>query len=233
MERVRIGLIGDASPHVRAHQMIPVALGLVGAAAGYEVAHEWLPTEHLAGAAVGERLAGFDGLWCVPGSPYASMEGALNGIRYARERGVPFLGTCGGFQHAVIEYARHALGLAGADHAESNPAAERQVITPLACSLVGQRGSVRFAPGSRVALIYGAEQAMEAYHCSYGLNPEYTDLFTAGALHITGADEQGSLRVIELAGHPFFLATLFQPELSAATGVAHPLVAAFVAAARP
>lgn len=233
MTTVRIGLIGDHDPAIYAHQMIPRALALAGAAAGCDVACDWLATERLADPATREaHLAGYAGLWCVPGSPYASMAGALGAIRHARERGTPFLGTCGGFQHAVIEYARDVLGLAGAEHAETNPEAAEQVIAPLACALVEQRGAVRFAPGSRVAAIYAAAEAVEGYHCSYGLNPAYADRFTTGALRITGADEQGDARVVELAGHPFFIATLFQPERSAAAGTAHPLITAFVVAAR-
>jgi CTP synthase (UTP-ammonia lyase) len=232
MPAVRIGLLGDHDPAIYAHQMIPGALALAGSATGCEVAFDWLATKTLADpATLDGRLARYDGLWCVPGSPYASMAGALGAIRHARERGTPFLGTCGGFQHAVIEYARDVLGLAGADHAETNPEAAEQVIAPLACALVEQRGAVRFAPGSRVAALYGATEAVEGYHCSYGLNPTYAERFTTGALRITGADEQGEARVVELADHPFFIATLFQPERSAASGAAHPLITAFVAAA--
>jgi CTP synthase (UTP-ammonia lyase) len=94
---------------------------------------------------------GFDGLWCVPGSPYASMEGALNAIRQARESGLPFLGTCGGFQHALIEVARDLLGLADADHSESNPGGDVLLIDRLSCSLVGARGRLHVVAGSRLA----------------------------------------------------------------------------------
>ena len=111
---------------------------------GLKVEAEWLATETLGldrEAVAGARLGAFDALWCVPASPYASMEGALCAIRFARERGVPFLGTCGGFQHALIEYARNVLGMEGADHAESNAEAATPLVTPLSCSLVGARGS--------------------------------------------------------------------------------------------
>ena len=79
------------------------------------------------------------------------MDGALRAIRFAREQRVPFLGTCGGFQHAVIEYARHALGRADAGHAETTPGAERAVLGALACSLVEVSDEVRLQPGSRIA----------------------------------------------------------------------------------
>jgi CTP synthase (UTP-ammonia lyase) len=159
------------------------------------------------------------------------MGGALRAIRFARERGVPFLGTCGGFQHALIEYARNVLGMEGADHAESNPEAATHIITPLACSLVGAKGRIALAEGSRVRDIYGAGEAAEEYHCNFGFNPQYRTLLDVGALRVTGIDEGGDARVVELDGHPFFIATLFQPELSALSGGRHPLVAAYVRAA--
>jgi CTP synthase (UTP-ammonia lyase) len=222
----RIGLIGDFNPAVAAHRAIPPALA--SAAANCVVESEWLPTTDLAEDGTA-RLAQFDGLWCVPASPYRSMPGALSAIRYAREKGVPFLGTCGGFQHAIIEYARTVMGQSAADHAETSPQAQDLVITPLACSLVGQTGTVRLLAGSRAAAIYGCEQATERYHCSFGVNPKWQERFAGTALRITGVDDEGSARVIELADHPFYTATLFQPELNPVQP--HPIILAFARAA--
>jgi CTP synthase (UTP-ammonia lyase) len=223
-------LIGDYSPDVRAHRAIPRALELACRNTGFTAEPHWLPTTEL-GPDTAAALAACDGLWCVPGSPYAHMDGALCAIRYAREHGRPFLGTCGGFQHALIEYARHVKGLIDADHAESNPSAAVPLIAPLACSLVGAQGVIRLHPGSAVARIYGKTETVEQYHCNYALNPRYRPLLEEGPLHVTGTDEAGDARVIELDGHPFFLATLFQPELAALDGVAHPLPAALIRAA--
>jgi len=226
---VRFGLIGDYSSQVRAHIAIPQALALASSPA-MKIEVEWLATETLAGE-IASRLAAFDALWCVPASPYASMEGALRAIRFAREHSIPFLGTCGGFQHTLIEYARNVSGMPQADHAESNPSAAMTLVTPLSCSLVGAKGNIRLQEGSRARAIYGASGTTEDYHCNFGFNPQYRELFADGALHITGVDEEGDVRVIELDGHPFFIATLFQPELSALSGGVHPLVKAFVQAA--
>jgi CTP synthase (UTP-ammonia lyase) len=197
---------------------------------GQPVAFDWLRTDALAGGEV--RAEEYDGLWCVPASPYASMEGALGSIRYARESGTPFLGTCGGFQHALIEYARDVLGIEEADHAESSPDASVLFVTPLTCALRGVKGIVKLTPGSKVARIYGAEEALEEYNCGFGLNPEYREMIEKSSLHITGVDAEGEARVIELADHPFFVATLYQPERAARDGIAHMLVNAFVRAAR-
>lgn len=224
---IHIGLIGDYDATVPAHRAIPAALQLAGETLALSLEFEWLPTEQLVNPA---RVAGFDGLWCVPASPYRSMEGALTAIQFAREQGRPFLGTCGGFQHAVIEYARNVLGWADAEHAETAPDAVRAVITPLACALVEAAGEVRFRPGSRIAVAYGRGSAMEGYHCRYGLNPQLQETLVSGPLRATAHDDAGEIRVVELDGHPFFVATLFQPERAALTGQLPPAVVAFAQA---
>ena len=131
----------------------------------------------------------------------------------------------------MIEYARNALGLTEADHAESNPLAEFALIAPLACSLTeGSQGVVYFQGGSRIAAIYGQSEATEEFNCNYGVSPDHHAILEASNLHVTGVDSQNEVRVVELEGHPFFIATLFQPERSAFKGVVHPLIRAFLQA---
>jgi CTP synthase (UTP-ammonia lyase) len=225
--KVCIGLIGDYNASVPAHQAIPVALQRAAEIADMAVEFEWVPTEEVV---VQSRIDRFDGLWCVPASPYRSMAGALLAIRHAREAAVPFLGTCGGFQHAVVEYARNVLGWRDAEHAETSPDASRAVISPLACALVETIGAVRLFPGSRLAAAYGAHQTTEGYRCRYGLNPKFRAELVAGPLRAVADDESGEVRAVELDEHPFFIATLFQPERAALKGQAAPLVEAFVKA---
>ena len=224
---ISIGLIGDYDAAVPAHQAIPRALDLAGDALGAPVDYEWVPTEGIGDTS---RVSGFDGLWCVPASPYRSMEGALRAIRFAREQGRPFLGTCGGFQHAILEYARNVLGWADADHAETKPDAARPVITPLTCALVEKTDTIRFRQGSILAAAYGCLEATEGYHCSDGINPAFLSTITSGSLRVSAEDRAGEVRAVELEGHPFFVATLFQPERAALIGKTPPLVAAFVRA---
>ena len=224
---VMIGLIGDYSQSVPAHQAIPLALQRAARALHIEVGLEWVPTEEVTSVS---RISRFDGLWCVPASPYRSMDGALFAIRYARENLVPFLGTCGGFQHAVVEYARNVLGWADAEHAETAPDAARAVISPLECALVEATGSVRLFSGTRIASAYGVSETTEGYRCRYGLNPDFQAALVAGPLRAAADDETGEVRAVELDGHPFFVATLFQPERAALKGESAPLVAAFVQA---
>lgn len=228
MNRVRIGLIGDYDAAVLAHQAIPRALELAAKALGVKFSAEWLATEEINSI---DSVSHFDGLWAVPATPYRNMDGALCAIRFARETLRPFLGTCGGFQHALLEYARSVLGWADAEHAETAPQAGRPVIAPLVCSLVEVQDSVRFVPGSRLAQAYAQEQSSEGYHCRFGLNPEFAAALAAGPLQITAFDARGEARSFELDGHPFFVGTLFQPERAALANRLPPLVKAFVAAA--
>jgi len=227
---IRIALIGDYNPEVPVHVAIPRALELAAKGSVRAVESAWMATP-LFTTKSDERLLQFDAIWCVPNSPYASMEGALCAIRFARESGRPFLGTCGGFQHTIIEYARNVLGFHEADHAESNPAAALPLISRLACSLARGKGAIRLLPKSQLARIYGSAEIAENYHCNFGLNPRFESMLNDGKLTISGRDENDEVRAVELAGHPFFIATLFQPEQSAFAGVAHPLIGSFVRAA--
>jgi CTP synthase (UTP-ammonia lyase) len=211
---IRVALIGDFSNGVRAHTAIPDALNLAAAELGASVHVSWMATSHLQHNAA-DKLDGFQGIWCVPGSPYASLDGALNAIRFARVHGCPFLGTCGGFQHALIEYARNVLGLANADHAESNPATSLPFVARLACSLSGGEGTVTLEPASRAFSIYGASETTERYNCNFGFNSGYRSLLEGGRMRVAGVDGAGEVRIVELDGHPFYIATLFQPELRA------------------
>jgi CTP synthase (UTP-ammonia lyase) len=175
-------------------------------------------------------LTEFSGFWIAAGSPYKSMVGALSAIRMAREQRIPLLGTCGGFQHIILEYARNVLGFADAEHEETDPQASRRFISRLACSLVGRTMSITLQPGSLVARSYGQTKIHEQYRCNFGVNPEYVDFVRSSALRIVGSDEEGAVRVVELMEHPFFVGTLFVPQLTSAPSAPHPLVSGFVKA---
>ena len=191
---------------------------------------EWLATETAEKMSDAE-LASYAGLLIAPGSPYLSMDGALKAIRVAREREVPLLGTCGGFQHVAVEFVRDVLGVVDAEHEESSPDAFELAVTRLPGSLAEQQHEVFFAPGSRVEAIYGASAAVEPFFCSYGLNPTYRAAVEERGLAISGTGTDGAARVFELPEHPFFIATLYVPQARYRPESPHPLVTAFVAAA--
>lgn len=224
----RIALVGDYSPDVTAHVAIPKALEIASTSTGHPTKGVWVATTALQNPV--DSLRDFDAVWCVPASPYASIDGVLGAIRHARETRLPFLGTCGGYQHAVLEFARNVLGYAEADHGEVNPDAELPLVAPLACALVEQHGDIEFVAGSHIAKIHGAVRVTEKYHCCYGIAPQYVGLFDDSALDFTGFDANGEPRAFEIVSHPFFIGTAYQPERSALLGASHPLIEAFVSA---
>jgi CTP synthase (UTP-ammonia lyase) len=156
------------------------------------------------------------------------MRGALNAIRRARESGVPLLGTCGGFQHIVLEYARHVLGFTDAAHAEYDPYASSLFISRLACSLVGRSLAITLQPESLVARAYGATTVTEGYYCNFGVNPDYAAMLASSGLAVVGSDAEGEVRVVELRGHPFFVGTLYVPQLRSQPEQPHPLITGFL-----
>lgn len=227
---ITIGIIGDYNPTADTHLATNRSISDASASLGVQSEIVWLPTETLADLTPAATLP-YDALWCAPGSPYRSLAGALAGIRYARTRGVPFIGTCAGFQHAVIEYARNVLGFQDAQHAEYDPWASRLFINELACSISGQTMAIDLEPGMRAYAIYQQSPVSEQYYCRFGLNPAYQDLIHDGGLRISGRDDAGEARIVELEDHPFFIATLFVPQMNSTAAAPHPLIHAFVAAA--
>src|SRR3954470_6362915 len=109
----------------KSHNATNAAIAHATARLGLAINPRWIGTAELRSGELLEELAASHGIWIGPGSPYQDMEGALSAIRVARERGIPLLGTCGGFQHIVLEYARNVLGVADAEHEESAPGASR------------------------------------------------------------------------------------------------------------
>jgi CTP synthase (UTP-ammonia lyase) len=226
-QKILIGLVGDRNAANRVHLATEEAFTHGSKTA----AVEWLATERISrpGATDLRRYAGF---LITPGSPYRSVGGALAAIRHAREHQVPLLGTCGGFQHLILEFARNVLGRVSADHEETSPGAPDLAVTALTCALAGQTHPVRIIAGTRAAAMYGVDEALEPFFCSYGLNPAYRPLLEASGLVISGIDRLGEARIIELPAHPFYVGSLFVPQARHSRAEPHPLISAFIAAAR-
>ena len=222
----RLLILGEFNSDFRPHMATNEAIRHSSDRLGLDVAPEWMSTADVTPSA----LSGCDGLWIAPGSPYRSMDRALEAIRHARENGIPCFGTCGGCQHMIIEYARNVLGIEDAQHAEYDPYASRLFISELTCSLAGRSMQLEFVSGSRVARIYGRRSATEEYYCNFGVNPDVIPTLKKGQLRIVGSDAEGEVRVLELPRHPFFIATLFVPQTSSRPERPHPLVNAFLQA---
>jgi CTP synthase (UTP-ammonia lyase) len=226
-----IGIIGDYKPENQSHRATNDAVRHSAATTGLDVDARWLGTEEMTDPDGPERLRQFGGLWIAPASPYKSMAGALLAIRTAREQRIPLLGTCGGFQHIILEYARNVLGIADAEHEETSPGASRLFISRLKCSLAGRTMTITLQPESLIARLYGRTTAREEYYCNFGVNPEYLKSLFSGQLRVAGSDAEGVARAVELTGHPFFVGTLFLPQHTSSATAPHPLVTGFLKAA--
>ena len=241
-EAVRIGILGDFNPEFRSHHATPDSLQHAAHKLDLKVESEWIPTPSLIGSDAEKILESFDGLWASPGSPYKSFDGMLKGIEFARRRDWPFLGTCAGFQYALIEFARNVLGIADADSAENNSGSKNIVIYPVACAVPNRQGDtpklsgmvpeIRLRPGSYLQSFYGKKEIVtEEFFCNFEVNPEYEWCAMEAGFPVVARGSQGEIRAIESPAHRFFIATLFQPQLFSTEKNPHPLVMAFVQAA--
>ena len=241
--RLRIAVIGDFDHDKHSHWATEAALHHAAARADLSVEPRWIATPALApSGAAAELLACFDAIWGAPGSPYASSAGMLNGIAHARRARVPYLGTCGGFQYALIEISRNVLGIADADTAENDPPSENVVITLVtACPtpsrdpgkpVMAGRFRVRPIAGTRVAALTGGADLHEVYFCSYETNAAFVPRWQQQAgLRVAAFGDGGEMRAFELADHPFFVATLFQPQLASRPERPHPIIEGYLRAA--
>jgi CTP synthase (UTP-ammonia lyase) len=218
---VRIALLGDHSHHP-SHRELDALVPRLAEELGADAT--WVGTDS------GVDVTTYDGVWLVPGSPYADDAAVLATLTRVREGGTPFLGTCGGLQYAVVELARSLLGVR-ATHAESDGVDDDNVVAPLACSLQGERRLVNPVPGSRFAGWVG-EPFLGTHYCSYAPTPDVVrDHRTVGVRVGATAPDAGA-EVLELDGHPFYVLSLFQPHIGASRGEPiHPLLRAFLATA--
>jgi CTP synthase (UTP-ammonia lyase) len=131
----------------------------------------------------------------------------------------------------LVEHARNMAGIADAAHAEYGPGGT-PVISLLECSLDGQTITVELEPGSLLANLYGTERVIEHTTCSYGLSPAVQHIASEHGMRIAGTDATGEVRAIERFDHPFFVGTLYQPQLRSAPETPHPVFLGLLDAAR-
>jgi len=217
-DRPRVALLGDRGGH-RSHRELDALRPALA------VDTEWVATGS------GFDATAYDGVWLVPGSPYADDGAVLRALTVVRERGIPFLGSCGGMQYAVLEFVRSVLG-EPATHAESDGEADDNVVTALACSLYGEERVVTPVAGTRFdSWVDGPFTGM--HFCNYAPTADVVErLEQAGVVVGATADDAGA-EVLDFPDHPFYVATMFQPHIGALAGAPmHPLVRAFTDAVR-
>jgi len=208
---------------------------------GANVQIAWVSSDDLEEGDAAVVLQGVDGIVVPGGFGWRGIEGKLEAARHARETGVPYLGLCLGLQCAVIEFARDVCGLEGANSAEFDPATPHPVIDllPEQKNVTDLGGSMRLGaqpchvvPGSRAASAYGEPVVYERHRHRFEVNPAYHEILQERGLVFSGMSPDGRLvEIIELPGHPFFVAGQFHPELRSRPTRPHPLFREFVGAA--
>jgi CTP synthase len=186
-------------------------------------------------------LEGVHGVVVPGGFGWRGVEGKLEVVRHARERGIPFLGLCLGLHCAVIEFARNVCGLEGANSSEFDPATPHPVIDllPEQKNVTDLGGSMRLGaqpchivPGTRAQQVYGEPVVYERHRHRYEVNPAYHEILSGAGLVFSGLSPDGRLvEIVELPDHPFFMAGQFHPELRSRPTRPHPLFRDFVGAA--
>lgn len=221
---MRIAIVADYNEKLRSHVATNEALEHSAKKLGLSVETEWISTRKIRN--VEHEMKAFDGILIAPGSPHDDT--MMEIITYARTNQIPTLGTCGGFQNIVVEYARNVLKIEDAAHSEYNPSASNLIVTPLACSLAGQTHEVQITDKHSLSYrLFGKESIPEKYYCSFGLNSQYEDLFQKSGFKVVGKDES-EIRIMELKGHPFYVITLFVPQDHSTFAHPHPIVTEFM-----
>jgi CTP synthase len=239
--RVRIGIVGKYNEVKDSYKSLYEALTHGGIAHEVAVDVVWLDAERLEREGISGHVEGLDGILVPGGFGDRGIEGKIQAIRYAREGLVPYFGICLGMQCAVIEYARHVCGLEGANSTEFVPMPAHNVIDllPEQRNITDKGGTMRLglypvtlAEGSDASKAYGQGAIRERHRHRYEVNNDYLPALEKNGLKISGIwAEKQLVEIIELAGHPWFVAGQFHPEFLSKPWAPHPLFAAFIRAA--
>lgn len=223
----QIGIIGEFH-HSRTQTSIASSIEHCNKKLGTNTSFQWIDTTSLDKSNFELLLKDFDGIWSAPGSPFKSLEGALNAIKFARENKIPHLGTCGGYQHSIIEYARNVLGFVNAKHEEYSDEKDELFVNRMSCSLVGTKGMVRIIENTLARKITVRNEIEVEYFCSFGLNEKYQSVLLDSNLVASGFDSNNMVRILELKNHPFFIITAFVPQVDSTDEKPNPFVMEFM-----
>ena len=239
-DEVTIGIVGKYVTFEDSYKSLNEALSHGGFGNDVKVVRRWIESDELDSTNAAEKLAGVDGILVPGGFGSRGTGGMVAAAEYARKTGTPYFGICYGFQWAMVEFARNACGLAGANSTEVDPGAEHRVIYKLQ-DLLGVDdlgGTMRLGsyvcklrPGSRAAAIYGASEISERHRHRYEFNQEYLETIERNGMVVSGLTPDGKfVEIAELPDHPWFVAVQYHPEFKSRPLAPHPLFKGFVRA---
>jgi len=241
-DRVRIAIVGKYTDYADSYKSVQEALIHGGIANDVGVDISWVSSDlFTSDARADEILSQYNGLLVPGGFGVRGVEGMVEAIRSARERGIPFFGICLGMQVAIIEFARNVLGIADSNSSEFAPECGNAVISLMETQqhVTDMGGTMRLgayacrlARGSKAAEMYGVPEISERHRHRYEVSNSFRERFVANGMKLSGLSPDGSLvEIVELAQHPWFIGCQFHPELKSRPTRPHPLFAGFVAAA--
>ena len=242
-DRVRIAMVGKYMALHDAYLSVAEALHHGGIENDVQVDIDWVDSEQVTDENAAEKLGGCDGILVPGGFGERGVEGMISAVRYAREHRVPYFGICLGMQMAVVEFARHVAGLAGAQSAEFSMNTPYPVIDlmPDQRGITAKGGTMRLGAypcrvtgqGTRTFRAYGREELSERHRHRYEFSNQFRETLTAAGLELSGLSPDGRLvEIVELPDHPWFVGVQFHPEFKSRPNKAHPLFRDFIAAAK-
>lgn len=238
---INVGLIGKYVELKDSYKSIAEALIHAGAANELKVNVHWISSEKLLGDDLHQELSKLDGILVAPGFGERGIQGKIDAVAYARSKEIPFLGICLGMQCAVIEFARNAVGLAGAHSFEMDPNTAYPVIDIMESQKnVHEKGGTmrlgaypcRLEKGSLAYKIYGKAQIQERHRHRYEFNNAYLKDFEKAGMSMSGINpDTGLVEIVEIKQHPFFIGVQFHPEYKSTVEAPAPLFVHFIKAA--
>jgi CTP synthase len=238
---VDIGLVGKYVDLTESYKSLNEALIHGGIGNDCRVNLKHIDSEEIERSGPGAVLQGMDGILVAPGFGSRGIEGKIEAVRYAREKGVPFFGICLGMQVAVIEFARNVAGLKGANSTEFDAAGPHPVVDllPEQRNVTEKGATMRLGsypcvlvPGTKAAVAYGASEIQERHRHRYEVNNEYRELLVTKGMVLSGTSPDRRLvEMIELPDHPYFVGCQFHPEFKSRPQDPHPLFQSFIGAA--
>ncbi|WP_254512643.1 CTP synthase [Anatilimnocola floriformis] len=238
---ISIAVVGKYAEHKDAYKSIYESIDHAGIHHHSQIRIGRIQSEEIEREGAAALLQGYDGILVPGGFGERGIEGKIEAIKFARERGIPFFGICLGMQCAVIEFARNVVNLNGAHSTEFSKDTQHPVICLLddQKNIVDKGGTMRLgthpaalADDTHARDCYAQPQVQERHRHRYEFNNAYRQQFAANGLDVTGSSPDGKLvEIVEIPGHPWFLAVQFHPEFKSKPTQAHPLFAGFVQAA--
>jgi len=222
--KARIALVGELDSDLPAMTSIEPALRYSADYLGHEVECRWISSSDVGGIDLSE----FGGVWFAAGGRYVDFHETMQLIELVRTNAIPSLGTCRGFQYMVLEFARNILGDLNAGHEEDDPCGENLFLTALPPSSRKSKRQVEIDLAAPIAPAYPRPKSFELFFGRFGVNPKVEERLSDRGFVSMASEYGGRYRIAGLPTHPFYIGTLFVPQMRATKDYPHPIINVFL-----